>query len=31
MRGRLGENPRYRRRVGEIDPGTESGEAPPAK
>jgi hypothetical protein len=32
MRGRLGENPRYRRRVGEIDSGTESGGAPsPAK
>ena len=28
MRGRLGENPRYRRRVGEIDSGTESGGAP---
>jgi GT2 family glycosyltransferase len=32
MRGRLGENPRYGRRVGEIDSGTESGGAPlPAK
>jgi hypothetical protein len=29
MRGRLGENPRYRRRVGEIDSGTETGGAPP--
>jgi len=32
MRGRLGENPRYRRRVGEIDSGTESGgDQSPAK
>ncbi len=32
MRGRLGENPRYRRRVGEIDSGTDTGGAPsPAK
>jgi hypothetical protein len=32
MRGRLGENPRYGRRVGEIDSGTESGGPPlPAK
>ena len=32
MWGRLGENIRYRRRVGEIDSGSESGEAPsPAK